>query len=529
MKVSAYVNGRIYASFKPIKLVDSIVVSGDKIIYIGNSEKAISIVKGLDGDIIDLDNKVVLPGFIDSHMHIDGLAFSLNSVDLRGVRSIDEFKRRIKKFYDLHGEYSWIIGRGWDQELFEEGRLPNRWDLDDIIPDKPALFIRICGHAAVVNTKALEITGFLENPPRSKYFDRDENNNLTGIIFEDAISIFRSKIKYSLDEYIRMTLEALYYIASHGVTTVGYVSSSSEILHVLNIIKNRYGRLPIRIRAYMKHDSLEYLVKLGVSKGFGDDYLKIMGIKLFVDGSLGVRTALLSKPYNDDPNNYGVQVMDIQRLRKLINMADENGLQLAIHAIGDKAIDYLIQLYNELGDRIKINRHRIEHASIVRRDQINKLRDLGVYLSIQPHFIISDSWIIERLGFDRINWIYPFNILYKSNINLGFSTDSPVEPINPWETIYASITRGYYEEIELAKYTTDEKLDLETSLYLYTMGSARLLHMDDVAGSLERGKYADFIILNRDPFEASDKQIKNIRCIATVVGGEFVYKDNRYF
>jgi len=529
MRVSAYINGYIYSSFKPIKVVDSIVVSGDKIIYVGNSNKAVSIVKSLDGDIIDLDNKVVLPGFIDSHMHIDGLAFSLNSVDLRGVKSIDEFRRRIRDFYNSHKEYSWIVGRGWDQELFKDNRWPNRWDIDDIIPDKPALFIRVCGHAALVNTKALEITGFLDNPPRSKYFDRDRDNNLTGIVFEEAISIFKSKIKYGVEEHIKMIEEALHYIASYGVTTVGYVSASPDILHILNILKNRFGRLPIRIRAYMKPESLDYLVKLGISRGFGDAYLKIMGIKLFVDGSLGARTALLSEPYSDDPDNYGLQVMDLDMLRMFINKSDSNNLQLTIHAIGDKAIDHIIKLYNELGDKVKINRHRIEHASILRKDQIDKLRELGVYISIQPHFVISDSWVIDRLGVDRVSWIYPFNTLYKSKVNLGFSTDSPVEPIDPWKTIYASITRGYYDGIKLAKYTDNEKLDLETSLYLYTMGSAKLLHMDDIAGSIEKGKYADFIVLDKDPFKVSDKELKDIKCIATVVGGEFIYRDSKYF
>jgi len=529
MRVSAYINGYIYTSFKPIKIVDSIVVSNDKIIYVGNSDKAISIAKSLDGEVIDLDNKVVLPGFIDSHMHIDGLAFSLNSVDLRGIKSIDEFRKRVKDFYDSHREYSWIVGRGWDQELFEDGRWPNRWDIDDIIPDKPALFIRVCGHAALVNTKALEISGLLDNPPKSSYYDRDKDGNLTGIIFEDAISLFKSKIEYSLEEHIKMIEETLYYIASNGVTTVGYVSMSPDILNILNILRNKYGKLPIRIRAYMKPESLDYLIKLGINRGFGDDYLKIMGIKLFIDGSLGARTALLSKPYNDDPDNYGLQVLDLDILRTFIMKSDSNDLQLAIHAIGDKAIDHLIKLYSELDDRIKVNRHRIEHASIVRQDQINRLRELGVYISIQPHFTISDSWVIDRLGFDRVRWIYPFNTMYKSGLNLGFSTDSPVEPINPWETIYASVTRGYYDDIELSKYTADEKLDLETSLYLYTMGSAKLLHIDNVAGSLEPGKYADFIILDKDPFKVDEKELRNIRCIATIVGGDLIYKDSKYF
>ncbi|MDK2384611.1 MAG: amidohydrolase family protein, partial [Candidatus Korarchaeota archaeon] len=298
MRVRALVNGRIYSSFKPIRVHEAMVTAGKNIVYVGSSEKAERLASHMDGEVVDLEGRAVLPGFIDVHMHVDNLGLALSSLDLRGTGSIRELKERLRRYYEEHRGASWILGRGWDQELFEEKRWPTRWDLDEAVSDKPVLLVRICGHAAVANTKALELAGLLDNPPDDPNVRQDEEGRPTGLLVEDAIMQVRSRISFTDEELEAMVEKALWHAASLGVTTLGFVSCSPRVLSMLERIRLRLGRLPVRIRAYLSREAAEPLLELGVRRGFGNEYLKIMGVKLFTDGSLGARTAWLSEPYD---------------------------------------------------------------------------------------------------------------------------------------------------------------------------------------------------------------------------------------
>jgi len=524
--VKGFVNGNIYISFKPLKRVSALVTYNERIIYTGTSNKAKKIVTLLGGRIIDLNGKTVIPGFVDAHMHFDGLGLALSTLDLRNVKSISELKKRLKEYYEQHKNASWIIGRGWDQELFEEKRWPNRWDIDEVVSDVPVFLERVCGHAAVVNTKALEMLNFhasFEN----KYFLKNEKNLLNGVIIEDAVDLFREKLKYRRDEELDILYNALKYAASLGVTTHGFVSCTPETFNLLQELKITKG-LPVRIRVYMSDHTIDNLFSLGIRRGFGDEYLKIMGVKIFTDGSLGAHTAWLSEPYNDDPSTSGVPTIEKEKLINLIKKAHEGGLQLAIHAIGDKAIDTVLEAYNLIGEDLKDYRHRIEHASVIRPEQIEKMSKLGVCAAVQPHFVITDWWVVKRVGEKRASWVYPFKSMIKSGIHIGFSTDSPVEPLNPWETVYAAVTRGG-NNVELYKYTVKEKMSTIDALYYYTMGSAYLLFEDKNIGTLEYGKYADFIVIDKDPLEIELEKLKSIKTLMTVVSGKIVHLAEEYF
>jgi len=504
--IRVFVNGKIYVSFKPIKIVEAIVVANEKIIYAGESEKAQKIAKELGGEVVDLGGKTVLPGFIDSHMHLNSLGQSLKMLNLKGTKSIEELKTKLKGYAEKTST-SWILGFGWDQE--ELGRYPTRGDLDEVVDDKPVLLYRTCFHAAVLNTKAIEIVGL----------EKDEDADPeTGIIRENALEKVREVINKTLtfDDYKHFIEEGAKFVLSQGVTTVGFVSVNEKSLRALLELDSE-GRLPIRVFVYLNPSLLKELKGLGLTKKVGSNRVKIMGIKVLADGSLGARTAWLSKPYAD-ASTTGHPNISKEELEEIVREAHQLNLQMAVHAIGDKTTDMVLDVY----EKFRGERNRIEHASILREDQIKRMKELGVVASVQPRFVISDWWAVKRVGKERAKWIYPFKSMLEQ-IVIGFGTDAPIEPANPWETIYAAVTRGKFENVETYHYTKDERLSLEESLHSYTYGSAYLMHAENELGSLEEGKFGDFIVVDRDPFEVEEKGLKNIKVLEVYVGGSKYY------
>ncbi len=521
--VLSLVNCKAYVSFKPLKTAKAITIFGDKILYHGTIAGAKRMAKLHNGKVVDLGGKVVVPGFVDSHMHLDSLGIGLNTLDVTNTRSIGEIKEKLRKFADVHSDATWLRGRGWDQEFFAEGRWPNKQDIDEIVSDKPVLLIRVCGHIAVINTKALELLKGLSISLQPPFYDRDKSGELTGIVREDGVKYVRSLIKYELGELTKFLKDAYNHSLSYGVTTVAIAGCDSEVLNALQLLRLNH-ELPLRIRAFIKPELLVHIKNLGIKQGFGDSYLKISGVKLLADGSFGGRTALLSQPYSDDSSTNGVSTITDDELKRIVKEASENKLQVATHAIGDKAIDMVLNAYESYKLCIPELKHRIEHASIVRPDQVSRMAKLGVVIAVQPHFIIADWWVVKRVGVKRAPWVYPFRTLLDAGVQMGFSTDCPVEPINPWESVYASVTRGKYEKSELLKYTKNETLDTVTTIHIYTFGSAKILHEEDALGTLEEGKFADLVIIDRDPIKTKPKDLREIKVLATIVGGVLVYK-----
>lgn len=497
--------GKIYTSFKPLKIVESIIVLSNRIIYAGKEKGALKICKAISIEEEYLNDKVIIPGFIDSHLHLDSMGEEMGQLSLKGTKSIEELKAKLKDFA-LRKKEGWIYGRGWDQEVL--GLYPTKEDIDEIVKDRPVLLLRICGHAAVINSKLMQILGY----------EKD-------LIKENEVNVAASKYKESLtkDEIKSYLLNAMKYCASQGVTCVGIAGLNIDLLDSL-IELNLENRMPIRVRVYIRLNGnktpLEILRQAKLRMGFGNGFLKIMGFKIIADGALGIRTAFLTFPYNDDSKSKGNMNLSPFALKEIIKEADENGFQVAVHAIGDATIDHLIASYKELSGKI---RHRIEHASVIREDQILELSKLNVVACVQPHFVISDSWAMERLGIERMKWLYPFKSMLEKGVKLSFSTDCPVEPLNPWETIYASVTRGKYESLIHYDYIKNEKLNLIESLHAYTFGSAYAMYEESNLGSLDVGKLADFIIVNKDPFELYEKDLKNVKTLATFVNGIKVY------
>lgn len=413
----AFTNGTIYTKLKPLEVAEAMVIENDKIIFTGNNDDAIKLAE----KVVNLNGKTVLPGFIDAHMHLDELGLYLNILDLRNTRSIEELREKLREFAKSH--QGPIMGHGWDQELFKEKRWPNKNDIDDIVNDRPVILTRVCIHAALVNDFFLRSMNFLSD---------------TGFVKENDFEIFRKKYNSMISKEIKRKyiLDAIGELIKNGITSIGFVSCNAEIFNILKEL-DQENKIPIRVNVYLNPEDLDLNISFKDS-----EHLKLKGIKLFVDGSLGARTALLSEKY-DDEDTYGEQVSSKKFLRDNVKKAISYNLQIAIHAIGDKAMDIAISFLNEFPG------NRIEHCSVVRDDQLNKLKNIN--LVVQPHFIITDYWVLDRAGKRRAKFIYRFKDL--ANItNIAFSTDSPVEPINPFLTIYAAVTRGKYENIPISKF-----------------------------------------------------------------------------
>ncbi|MEZ0394777.1 MAG: amidohydrolase [Desulfurococcaceae archaeon] len=498
--------GKVYTSFAPSRKVEGIVALGERIVYAGDRDKALSMASRLSAEVVELGDAVAMPGFVDAHVHLESMGLSLNVADLRGTRSIAELKERMSRAPRISG---WAIGRGWDQENFAEGRHPTRRDLDEAVPDSPAIAIRVCGHAAVLNSAALSMLWHRI----SSWAARDEGGQPTGLVVEEGVSkaleLFWEGL--GVDGHAKLIQDAALHAAGLGVTSVGSMAVRLEALVALAGLD-----LPIRVAAYLDEEAFSTVESLGLRGPLElGSRVRVVGVKAFADGSLGARTAFLSEPYSDEPATRGLRLKSSDEVASLVRRAESLGYVVAIHAIGDAALDEVIK-----GLSAARGAHRIEHLSVVRPDQLDALRRLNVFGVVQPHFVLSDWWVVKRVGPKRAGLTYAFRTLSRS-VRLALSTDAPVEPLNPWETVYAAVERGMAEGAELYKYTADESLSVEEALAFYTRGSADAIG-DPRAGCLEVGCWADAVVVDRDPLEAGPGELRRTRVLETYVGGRRV-------
>jgi len=483
---------------------DGMVVEGGRVVYLGPhpEERA-----GPGAKVVEVREGAVLPGFTDSHAHLASLGLALRTLDLRGVRSIEELKRKVAERARELGPGEWVIGRGWDQELFEEGRWPTRWDLDEAAPANPVLLVRVCGHAAVANTLALSLAGVADSTPDPPGGTIERvGGRVTGVLKEGAVQlVFSAARRGGAEELVR---EAEGAMLSCGVTCVHAMSVGSEELEALRELA-RSGRLKLKVRAYLDPEVPEL-------KPESWGALEVVGLKVLADGSFGARTAALREPYSDDPGNSGVLLAGRDALLRSLEVAGRAGLQLAVHAIGDRALEEVVAAARASGARL-----RVEHASLAPPDLLSELAELGLWVSAQPRFVISDWWIVSRLGRERARWAYPFRSFLEQGIGLSFSSDAPVEPHNPFEGVYAAVTRGSLEGLEIAELTAGEALSPAEALRCYAEVAPRLL--GERSGRLSPGYPADFVIVDRDPLSAPPHELRRIRVLATYVSGELVY------
>ena len=528
----AFLNGLVYTLEGHI--AEAVAISGDKFAATGSNSE----IRGLcdsKTEIIDLKGKYVFPGFNDSHMHLLLYGLMFDKIDLRGACSIEEIIKRGRSFIEEKnkrpGEF--IIGYGFDQNLFSNKRMPLKEDVDLISKEHPILLDRICGHIGIVNTPALKMMGITKDTViKGGNIHKDANGNPNGIIDEAALDWFKSCIPKPGIPQIKETIER----ASREALRHGLTSIQTDDLEGtdFNTMFESYrsladeNKLPIRIYEEVQAarcDKLKRFLEKGMRTGYGSDYFRIGNIKLLVDGSLGARTAALKDDYSDEAGNKGINVYTQEELDEVIGMAHNSGMQVACHAIGDSAIE---QVINSFEKAMKANnkpmRHRIVHCQIANSDIFNRMAKLGIAADIQPAFVPSDYAIAEkRIGMERSKKSYAWNTMLKHGIHMGGGSDCPVESFDPIWGIYCAVTREDINGNPPGGWMADEKLSVEEAIKLYTIGSAYVSFDENKKGTIKAGKLADMVVLSEDPYKVNPKDIKDIQVLMTVVGGKIQF------
>lgn len=505
-----FVGCKLYSGFLPKVVHEAFVVFDGRVVFCGSKEEALSVGSHLRADVVDLDGLVVMPKFVDAHAHVGELSLKEGMVDLEGSRSLEDLVGRLRSFAEAKPHLPVIFGYTFDHEEMRERRLPSASDLDRAVPDRPAIALRKCLHIGTINTAAMKLFDpALFKPP---FAEVDEEGRPTGVIKEDLIWEVRERLSSLLrrEDHLELMEDGLKKVSLKGVGAVGYVSCRKEFLNMLLELEAK-GKLPVLVSCYMPPEELfEIHEALSLKGGLKAGNVWITGIKMFADGSLGARTAWLREPYSDAPESRGLKLSETSYLLEMASRAEGMDLQVAIHGIGDAAIDQILEVYGKLS-RARELRHRIEHASVLREDQLEKVVDLGVALSVQPRFILGDWWVAQRVGPARLKDVYRLRSPLRRGVLLGFGTDCPVEKIDPWETVYAAVSRGDRECLELASHTPEEKLNLEEALFCYTEGSSRVIRADGVVGGMGVGFRASFCAYDRDPFELDPSELKELQ------------------
>ena len=509
-----FLNGNVLTMDAARPQAEAIAVAADRIVAVGSNEQIKSLT-GPNTRVLDLNGATVLPGFTDCHIHLIEYGLSLRNIDLQHTQSIEEVKKIVAE--RTHGSTTWVLGRGWDQEKFAEKRYLTRRDLDEASPEKPVLLRRICGHICVANSAAFTLSGVsakTPNPPGG-IIDHDAAGELTGILRENAVDLVSQSIPpLELKDYSQAALIASEHALRAGLTTVHCITGSELELKALLNLKSE-GRLPLRFYVLIPFDQLKAAVALGIRSGFGDEWVRIGAVKIFTDGSLGARTAALEDPYDDDPENQGVSIYDQQQLDDMVSEAHRSGFQIAAHAIGDKAIAMALHAITRADESApgRNLRHRIEHASVLNSELIRQMKEAGVVASVQPHFVVSDVWLEQRLGARRASLAYPFHTLVQSGLILVGGSDCPVEPLTPLSGIEAAVNRA-----------GGEAITVEEAISFYTRNAAYASSEESMKGTITPGKLADLVILTKDPRKVPAARLSEIQVLFTMVGGKFAYE-----
>jgi hypothetical protein len=469
--------------------------------------------------LVDGKGHTLLPGLIDAHGHVLGLGFSALQLDLVGTSSLDDLKQRLRAYAAAHPDARWLIGRGWNQELWSDKRFPTAADLDAAVSDRPVVLERVDGHALVANSAAMKAAGITASTPAPPG-GRIEN----GLFVDAAMELVNKAVPpptpAELDQVLAKAQDIL---LSYGVTGIG---SMSTALGDWNAMKRagEAGRLNVRLMVYA--DELKLLPEVPHPTAWlYSDRLRMVGIKLYDDGALGSRGAWLKQPYADKPDTRGLQFHSDAEMLKLADTAAAHGFQIATHAIGDAANAQIISVYEELSKKYGPDRRwRIEHFQIVDPADIPRIAPAGIIASMQPTHQTSDRLMAEkRLGPNRLTGAYAWQTVLKSGARLAFGTDFPVESPNPFAGLSAAISRQDMNGQPPGGWIPSERLTFEQALSAYTRGSAYAGFAEDKIGALEPGKWADFIIVDRDPTKVDPQSLARTQVLETWIAGKKVW------
>jgi predicted amidohydrolase YtcJ len=532
-----FTHGNIYtgvpgaSSFHEIQRADAVAVKDGRILAVGKTVDLMTH-KGAATQVIDLTGRFVMPGFNDAHLHLTDGGFQKLQVNLFGVKTLEEFRQRIREKAEQVKPGEWIIGQGWDHTLWPVKELPTRWDLDEITTQNPIYLMRVDGHIAVANTRALQLASITvaSKDPEGGKIDRLDTGEPSGILRETARDAMTAVIpKPDHVERRKAVLIALQEAARWGVTSAQDNSTWEDFLTYEELEKE--GKLTLRISEWLPFEESVEVLKIRQAAHSHDDTLLHTGmLKGFMDGSLGSRTAALMAPYSDDLKNSGLPQYEQEKLNALTKERLQAGFQIGFHAIGDRGVEMALNAYAAALKDSKPDpkskpdyRLRIEHAQVLAPNQFARFKELKIIASMQPSHLLSDmSWAQARLGEKRAEHSYAWDEFLKNGVPLAFGTDFPVEPISPFRGLYAAVTR--HGEDGKKEYFPAQRIGMDEAIAAYTRGSAFAEFSEKDKGQIAVGMLADFIVLDRDITGVSPAKLLETKVLRTVVGGKSVYE-----
>ncbi len=530
------VHGHLWTENPAQPEAEAIAIDSNRILRVGTSAEILHLA-GPATRVIDLHGRRVVPGFNDAHVHFIGGGQGLAGVQLRTAKSQAEFRQRMASFAASQPEGTWILDGDWDHERWTPAALPMHQLIDDVTMHNPVWVERLDGHMGLANALAMKLAGIDRNTPDipGGMIVRDETGNPTGI-FKDAAMALITRVLAPLSEaqIEAATVAAQDEAARHGVTSVQEMADSNDDAGGADRLRAyqslaRQGRLNVRISEHVRLADWKFLAASGIQAGFHDDLIQVGGLKLMGDGGLGASTAWLFAPYDDSPGNSGFASDALQKPEQVyadMQGADQAGLQIATHAIGDRANHVVLDLYQRVEEKNgpRDRRFRIEHAQHLAASDIPRFAQLHVIASMQPYHAIDDGrWAQKRLGAVRVHDSYVFRSLLESGATLAFGSDWPVAPMDPIMGIYAAVTRRTLDDRNPGGWIPEQKISVKEAVHAYTMGSAYAEFDENIKGSLEAGKLADFTVLSRDIFHIDPAEIQNTRVDLTICDGRIVY------
>ncbi|NCB03936.1 MAG: amidohydrolase [Clostridia bacterium] len=532
-------NGKLYVKrgvFAQAALVEDGVIR-----RVGTNEEVLA-AAGADAEHIDLEGKTVIPGLNDCHLHLELVGETLAQVDLNGATSVDEIVERCKKFMAENPELvkHGVVGVGWNQDFFTGDKVPpEKWQLDRITTEVPVGLVRACRHIVATNSRAIEMLGLRGDaqPYEGGKVVIGADGEPNGVFCENAVSHVQALIpSFSFEQQTDLLGRAMDYATAHGITSVqsndaGMAMDTPRALRMLHAVFDS-GKGKLRYRHQVCCKSVEELEAFLASDEYKeratryDARLTLGPLKLFKDGSLGARTALMRREYHDDPGNFGVESMSDELQDAFCALADAHGLQVVTHVIGDAAVEKTINAYEKVLKNGKNPlRHALIHCQITDRAQLERIAKLNLVTYFQPIFLDYDIHTVEdRVGRELASTSYAFETLHKLGAPVAYGTDAPVENCNPFPNIYCAVTRQDKTGFPAGGLFPEERVDVETAIDAYTIGSAYAEFAESVKGRIAEGYYADLVVLDRDIFTCPAREIMDILPVLTMVDGTVVYR-----
>jgi len=524
----ALVNGKIVTLDPKNPAAEAVAVKDGRILAAGSAAEIGRFI-GPGTQVLDVKGKLVIPGLIDAHLHFASGGRSLASLTFRGMSSVEKVQEMVAARIKELPAGETVNGSEYDHTLFPGQKWPTRADLDKVAPANAVVIHRVDGHSVWVNSEALRQSGITKDtksPFGGEVVKDAATGEPTGILKEAASGLLKVKPP-SKPSSLKDDIErGLAYAAKLGLTGI-HTSASLQELELFKQLKAE-GKLTLRVYAWLPIDELDRYIKLGIKQGQGDDMVRVGFEKAFIDGSLGSGTALMFEPFLDDPTKSGLAQYKEEAYDVLIEKAHRNGYQTGTHAIGDKGVNWVLNAIERAERKYgqKDLRHRIEHAQIVIPSDVKRFKQLGVIASMQPTHCTTDMRFCEkRIGPERSKNAYIWKTLLDAGAAIAFGTDWPVEPLDPMRGLYSAVTRknieGGYPD---GGWFPEQRLTMDESLRLYTLGSAYASFEEKAKGSIEPGKLADFTVLSRDIFRVDPKDVLTTEALYTILGGKIVFQ-----